>query len=513
VRRPQYLCMISSIKKIDLSKVFSIDVRSLALVRVALAIIILQDLARRAFDIAVFYGDGGVLPSEYLHTFWNGTLSWSLHLIDGGETWFVAMLFIAHALFTCAFLFGFHTRIATIAVWLLAVSLHNANPLILQGEDVLLRVVLFVCIFLPLGAVYSMDRLRSGAPAEKTILSGWTVAYLLQIAFLYFFVALYKHSPEWIHGDAIYYALSIDQYATSFGRYLLNFPDILSFVTVSVLIFQSAALFLLFLPFWNVYVRTITVALLMLMHAGFAASMNLGMFSAVSIAALCGFIAPQLWDWFERMLIKRGRRIARAIREFSVLEHSHAKHAPRRMSHAAAFVSLLGVVYIFYIFIWHSLNVLNPGQYVPFAHGFEVPAKVLRLDQRWNLFAPYPYRDDGWIVVPALLGNGESVDLFRGGAELTFDRPETIYDLYPRPRWRRYLLSLRLEGNEEYRVPYAQYMCRIWNGSHPLERHIDTLSVVRMLEWTPAPGEAQRPIEQETLITWSCANNTVVATN
>lgn len=481
-----------------LTNIFSIDVRSLALVRVALAVIVLQDLARRAFDIAIFYGNKGVLPSEYLHSFWNGAFSWSLHLIGGGPVWFVGTLFILHGVAALCLLFGFRTRIATLVVWVLTVSLHNANPLILQGEDVLLRVVLFVSIFLPLGAAYSFDRWRTKKKPAAVVVSGWTVAYLLQLAFLYFFVALYKHSPEWINGDAIYYALSIDQYATPVGKYLLNFPHILSFFTVSVLVFQSLALFLLFSPYRTVWVRGATVFFLMLMHAAFAVSMNLGMFSAVSIAALCGFIPSEFWNMVEQIVKSRWHVFQTIVERLSAA----VGEVQEPKTHMHMLVSFVGILYIFYIFFWHGFNVVHPGQYVPFNHGFEIPAKILRLDQRWNLFAPYPYRDDGWIVVAATRADGSQIDLFRDGAVLSYEHPSVIYDLYPRPRWRRYFLSLRLEGNAEFRVPYVRYLCNEWDGS--TRPKVESIAVIYMLEWTPAPGEAQNPVRPVTLISQKC---------
>ena len=496
--------------RFDLARVFSIDVRSLALVRISLAVIVLQDLARRSLDISVFYGDGGVFPSQYSHTFWNGSWAWSLHLIDGGPTSLIAILFIVHALVALALLFGFYTRIATILTWFLLVSLHNANPLILQGEDVLLRAVLFVCMFLPLGAAFSLDRYFSKMPPSETkVLSGWTVAYLLQIGFLYFFVSIYKHSAEWMSGDAIYYALSIDQYATHFGHYVLNFPHLLTFLTFSILIFQTLALFLLFSPIYSMFIRTITVFALMMMHAAFALTMNLGMFSAVSIAALCGFVPSQIWDALERFLTQRSR-VWNCLKKILYSGDMNVLSHVRPMSRTQAFVSMLGLCYVVYIFVWNAGNVLKPGQYVPFSHGFDWPAKVLRLDQRWNLFAPYPYRDDGWIVIAATETNGEKIDLFRKGAPLSYDRPAVIYDLYPRPRWRRYFLSLRIQNNASYRVPLAQYLCAKWNNSHDGESHIDTVDIVYMLEWTPAPGEAPPPVRPVSLLKWDCNNNTTL---
>ena len=493
-----------------LTQLFSIDLRSLALVRIGLAVVILIDCARRIPDMFTFYGDGGVLPLSYTQLFWTGDWSWSLHLLGGGHPAVLVALFAAYVFAALALLVGWHTRIATIAVWILTVSLHNANPLILQGEDVLLRVVLFVSLFLPLGAVYSIDRWRAKkAPASHTIFSGWSVAYLLQLGFLYFFVSLYKHSEEWTGGTAIYYALSIDQYATQFGRYLLNFPDMLTVMTYCVLIFQSFALFLLFSPVYTTFVRTVTVIGLMTMHASFAASMHLGMFSSVSIVALCAFLPSPLWNTLERFFSAQFQRARVFIQSLSSTgkEIATLPHAG-----SAAWISLLGSIYILYIFSWHLGNVFIPGQYVPFTHGFEIPAKILRIDQRWNLFAPYPYRHDGWIVIPGVLNNGEQVDVFRPDTLLSFERPPVVYESYPRPRWRRYFLSLWIEDNARYRVPYAEYLCRTWNETHEGDEQLKQLHVVYEVEWTPAPGEATQPVRPVSLIAWDCTKNEPLAT-
>lgn len=501
---PPYNVVMFSRLSHKLSEIFSIDVRSLALVRIFLSIIILQDIARRAFDIFVFYGDGGVLPAAFTQLFWTGDWAWSLHLLDGGSPQLLTALFIVEVFVALALLVGFYTRTATILMWVLIVSLHNANPLILQGEDVLLRVTLFVSMFLPLGAAFSVDSMRARKPAQKTVLSGWSVAYLLQLAFMYFFVSLYKQSEAWESGSAIYYALSIDQYATHLGRWLLvALPsEVFSFVTIGILVFQAMALFLLFSPYRTALIRTVTMVLLMLMHLGFAVSMHLGMFSAVAIAALCAFIPSQVWDGASAWMRKMGGVFARVAKGLSA---SVRADVPSRPSFVGAFVSIAGILYVFYIFFWHAGNVVaGPQQYVPFSHGFELPAKILRLDQRWNLFAPYPYRHDGWIVIAATQKDGTQVDLFRNGAPLSFERPDVIYDIYPRPRWRRYFLSLWPDGGTSFRVPYAEYLCRTWNEGRSGDDVIEYIDVTYMLEWTPPPGEPQAPVRPISLIAREC---------
>jgi hypothetical protein len=47
-----------------LAELFGVDLRSLALFRIALAALLLADLARRAGDFTAFYTEAGVLPVE-----------------------------------------------------------------------------------------------------------------------------------------------------------------------------------------------------------------------------------------------------------------------------------------------------------------------------------------------------------------------------------------------------------------------------------------------------------------
>src|SRR5207302_9988395 len=104
-------------------------------------------------------------------------------------------------------------------------SLHNRNPMILQGGDVLLRMLLFWGMFLPLGVRYSLDALLKPstlAPQATRVFSVATVAMLLQVAFMYWFSVFLITDPVWF-GDytAIYYALSLDHLVTPLGNSLL----------------------------------------------------------------------------------------------------------------------------------------------------------------------------------------------------------------------------------------------------------------------------------------------------
>lgn len=125
-------------------EVFGADLRSLAVFRMALAVMVLVDLAYRATDLSVFYTDGGVLPrgvlvrDELVLDRWR----FSLNLLSG-EPFFQGLLFGAAAMAALALLAGYHTRPMTVILWVLMVSIQWRNPLVTNEGDTLLRVLLF----------------------------------------------------------------------------------------------------------------------------------------------------------------------------------------------------------------------------------------------------------------------------------------------------------------------------------------------------------------------------------
>src|SRR5205085_9491381 len=127
----------------------------------------------------------------------------SLHLMSG--TFLVqACLFVLAAIFTFLMLVGYRTRLFTMLAWFMLISLQSRNRMIMQGGDDLLRMFMFWAIFLPLGAVYSVDSALDNTPlTEKTASSFWrvftpgSVALLAQVVMLYWFAVAYKSGAEW----------------------------------------------------------------------------------------------------------------------------------------------------------------------------------------------------------------------------------------------------------------------------------------------------------------------------
>jgi predicted DCC family thiol-disulfide oxidoreductase YuxK len=282
--------------KNKLEELFGFDLRSLAALRIAVALLIIGDLISRSRDLVAHYTDFGVVPRGILGLYDRWRVS--VHLMNG--TWEVqAVLFLITGIFALMLLVGYRTRVMTAVLWFLLSSLDSRNPFIADGGDTLLRLTLFWAFFMPWGACYSVD--RSLAPVESTvpqrIFSAATFAYSIQIVIIYVFSVIHKTSPEWrSDGTAVYYALHLIQMANPIGAYLAQFPLMMRLVTHGVFWFQVIGPAVLFFPLWNGPIRTAAVFAFMLMHVGMGLCLQIGLFSWIAAFAMLVFLPPWFWD-------------------------------------------------------------------------------------------------------------------------------------------------------------------------------------------------------------------------
>lgn len=148
---------MTTIKKLTGPRtIFSLDLRALAAFRVGLGILLMLDVVMRWPDMRAFVTDAGLLPTgPYVQEFAN-RLHVSLHLANGFEGW-AMLLAVLTFLAGAAIFFGYRTRLAVIAGWILLLSVQNRNPMVLNGGDVLFRCLMFWAMFLPLHARWSVD--------------------------------------------------------------------------------------------------------------------------------------------------------------------------------------------------------------------------------------------------------------------------------------------------------------------------------------------------------------------
>lgn len=117
-------------------------------------------------------------------------------------------------------------------------------------------------------------------------------------------------------------------------------------------------------------------------------------------------------------------------------------------------------------------------------------AVYFRIDQKWNMFAPYPLKDDGWYVIAGKLRDGRKVDLFQDNSPPEWDKPDDVSSTYPNQRWRKYMMNLWLAKYSDQRLYYGRYLCRKWNATHAGADTLMTFKIYFMKEKTLADGVA-----------------------
>jgi len=440
---------------------------SLSFMRIGIALIILADLLLRIPDIQVFYTDMGALPSDELYQrFWKG---WRLcfHTLSSDYT-FQIVLFIIAAIAALFLLIGYHTRIATVISWLMIMSLHNRNPMILQGGDDLLRLTLFWNIFTPWGAYFSIDSKRKNLSSDKVPLFAG-LAFMLQVSYVYGVSALEK-GPEWYSNfNALYYAYHLDQIAYAPALYLAQFPILLKTLTAMVWWIELIIPFLLFMPFKNTLFRMIGIILIIGFHLWNGISIQVGLFFLIGIVTAFGLIPDEI------------------IRKISNPQSISISPEPEEKKQLKKFIlNPFILLTTIYVLIWNYSNLT----YVPYVMNqtLRIPGNTIRLDQNWGMFAPGVFKEDGWYIYEGITTTGDTIDIMNNGIKVVYSKPQSIVKLYRTDRWRKFAEQYYLPDNNGLKGYYAQYLKNKWNKENP-EKYIKQLRVIYMLELTPPPGD------------------------
>ena len=560
---------------------FSIDLRTLALFRVSLALLLLLDLWIRFADLTAFYTDDGVLPRSEMVTKFQSAGHWSIHLA-GGSVGFQSLIFLIAAIFAVLVLIGWHTKLSTVLSWILLVSLQNRAEMLLQGGDTLFRCLLFWSMFLPLGARFSIDHAIAGnrSTGNRTVFGVNTVTVLLQLCIVYWFTAALKSSPDWWgDGSAVYFALQLDLFLKPIGKFVSQFAEVLRFATWGTMFFEFfgplVALFGTY--FWRV--RVLTVFAFIGFHLSLSLCMMLGLFSFIASAGWLLFLPTQFWDWLRYKFL--GSKHQNSITLFydgkcgfcrksvfilsSFIDNGKWKIQPAQISPIAkvkmeesnswivqhddvyysefeAFRVLINQSWLwpigpFLAFSWvrkigllkyrffanHrywlsaltrplsvttetlNLGIIEKFLVLGFAllalswniwtyntSNFKYPTwartliSYVRLEQKWDMFAPRPMRADGWFVFEGELRGGKKIDIFdyefTSGKELSFEKPENVVEQFKNYRWGKYLRRLKSGNKKNHRLYFGKFICRRWNYGRKYSELLDSFNIYFMKE-------------------------------
>ena len=462
---------------------FALDARSLGAFRIVLGIWLLLDLLVRSIDLTAHYTDDGVLPRFAWRDFYTPTAAsdyhyWlSLHMLRG-DAGFIRVLFLLAAVAYALFTVGYRTRTVAVVAYILDCSLQARNPLINDGSDNLTRVLLFWALFLPLGARFSFDARRLNVADRVNTLAG--AAYVVQLGLVYFCGAVAKSDPVWTRdGTALYYALSIDAFATPLGRALANVPAITKPLTFAALALEWLGPFLVLLPWARV--RIGVVLAFWSFHAGTALMLHLGLFPLAGCLAWLPLLPASVWE-------------GRPARYLPITVGT----VPARLSLASRIV--VGVL-LAYVVVWNVRELFPKDGTRLLPLETNIVARLIRLDQTWELFAPKPMLEDGWYVMEGTLADGTKVNLWDDTEPLPWAKPESPAATFENTRWRKYLLNIYRADHERHRNFFTIWLALRWEANHKRLPQLLKVELVYQLEMTVPPGEVQPPPVRQ--ITWT----------
>lgn len=441
-----------------LDRMFGIDLRALATFRIGVGLLLLYDLVTRGFYLEEHYTDFGVLPrADLTGTLWNPWY-WSLHCLSGEITW-QAVLFVVAGVAAVMLTVGWQTRIAGWLSWILLLSLHGRNPIVLQGGDVLLRTMLFWSLWLPWHAVGSLDARRLNVQPPRRIHSVASAGLLLQLAMMYIFSGFMKNDPIWERdGTAIFYTLQLDGLRTVLGEWLVEHRDLCRLMSFGALYLERFGPLLAFIPWRTSVWRCLTVLSFWGLHLGLIATMLLGHFPYFCILCWVLYLPSSTWDWLQTMAGRCGMhwRVPGVNDEQPPTDDR--RRLPLRVLDNSLALMLLLLVF------W-NVRVVWPMKWMRQFDYLDAVVLVPRLDQSWGMFAPYPLRDDGWWLMIGTTRDGKQVNLWSPNEPVSTDKPD-LRRFYPHERWRKYLLNLWQVEYIPSRTPFLNWLVRRWNRDH-----------------------------------------------
>lgn len=437
----------------------TVDPRPLALFRLLFGTVVLCDLLQRIPDVRVFLSDEGFAQratSPWL------SASWSLSRLAGSPP-AVMMLYLAGCASVAAFLVGYRTRLAQVAMFVFLASLRARNPNFLGalGQDRVMKTMSFWLLFADSGAVWSLDwilkrRVSGAVPAIGLRLLQWQVGLIL------LFAGLPKWAT-WTDGLAFYRFLQVRAFATPLGATLLAWPALCSALTWLVLPLELMAPLLLIplAPLAPSWIRAAGILVGSSLFLGILAFLEVGCFPELMLSGLVLFVLP---EWLDR--------------QGWIAPTDPAATAPstRRCQSIVAVVGLaqLGLA---------TWSLIAPAIHIGEGRLLRDELRLTSLRQEWAMFVQTKGLSSEWWSDLGTLADGRRQEVLEGTV------PGLVVGPSPERHWE--LLRFQLSRSPELRRAMVNYACRELDRTSPIP--LATLELDLHELPVTDPGEQPRP--------------------
>ena len=439
---------------------FVLDLRSIALFRISFGCILFFDLVNRIGDAELFLSDDGVLSRADLLSVVDRPWSFSVYMMFG-ETEQVVAVLLVHLFVALLLIFGLWTRLASILSWVLLLSLLHRNPLNLNGGDTLFSIYAFWLMFLPSNARWSLDSVFRKHEIQLLAVNDYHgmpgIAITLQTVFVYLFTVLLKTGDLWTNGEVVHYVIRNQALIKEPALWIQELGDWHLLLTRLTYHWEWLGCVFLLSPVFNYWMRSIAILGYIVMHAAFGLMLDIAIFAPVSIMSWLIFIPSSWWNASSKFsfLAAVGDRLGGIASSCTPIGGKII--VPSRRS------SWVVGIAICFVFLWnlrglpdsplraHVPKVVTNGMY------------MLKLRQKWAMFAPNPTKYSSWYALEAQLANGDTVDLFEPSQPFSLRRPHLFTDRTPDRRWGKYMGNLKRKKNLRIRDEFVEYFAKRWN--------------------------------------------------
>jgi hypothetical protein len=259
---------------------------------------------------AYLYGPDGVYPFELFLDDVSGSSSFSLYSLSTSHLYFEVIYHLGCAV-ALLWLLGWRTRLLTPIHWVLVWSLRERYPLLWDGGDNIMQLVLVYAMCMNVSAHFSLDALRrrqseSGAPGSVANMfhNAGLLACALQLCLVYGVAGLCKVQGEtWQNGTSLYYAMRAGEFTwPGMSELIYESSTLLVFLAYATVAFQVSFPFMLFL---GKRLRLLSLMAGIAFHLGIASFMALITFATFMMVVDLIFVTDSEY--------RRGAEIAKSM--------------------------------------------------------------------------------------------------------------------------------------------------------------------------------------------------------
>lgn len=475
---------------------FTLDLRSLAAMRIVSGLLVIWDLFVRASDFSSHFARDAVFPVEFsrrLEQLPRAALGirepasalLSLHNLSGAA-WWQGLLFGLTFLALLGYTVGLRTRLSAFISLILIMSMHNRNIMMLYPGDDFSRLILFFACFLPCGQIWSLDARNDKITKPhyfEVQPSLYSAGYVLILVIYFSLAGLTKTGAAWREGLGVYYMLSREGWTTGLGDPLLSQLWLLRLLNELTWYGESLLPLLVLVPWRNHLWRSGAILIYMIMLINFRLFLNIYHVSHLAVAFWIGALPGVIWDRYMRQ--------PGGAAPVTLGAESY-KNNP---------VLQAGFLLMILLMIWSDWN--RAGTFIKALRPIPMPESIRKL--ALFTYAANPWRgyfvdtrklQDGWVVARGHTHDGTRDLNLNTGAPFTLDKPRDFVASSGGFRWWRFYYRVYTYPEPAVRAlliqRIADYYCKraISQGLEAVEILLMELPLAE--PYAPRPGPIKK---------------------